>query len=105
MDFSALTDYLEKLPQDWGIPQCALILRQGRETVFEKPVNADRSDVYWLYSATKLFTATMFCRLLEQGKLKLEDAWKTGFPTICRNTRSLKSPMRKAKRGRHRSLC
>ena len=73
MNFSALTDYLEKLPQDWGIPQCALILRRGRDTVFEKLVNADKSDVYWLYSATKLFTATMFCRLLEQGKLHLED--------------------------------
>ena len=73
MNFSALTDYLEKLPQEWGIPQCALILRKGRDTVFEKLVNADKSDVYWLYSATKLFTATMFCRLLEQGKLHLED--------------------------------
>ena len=73
MGFSALTDYLEKLPQDWGVPQCALILRQGRDTVFEKLVNADKGDVYWLYSATKLFTATMFCRLLEQGKLHLED--------------------------------
>ena len=73
MNFSALKDYLEKLPQEWGIPQCALILRQGRDTVFEKLVNADKSDAYWLYSATKLFTATMFCRLLEQGKLHLED--------------------------------
>ena len=73
MNFSKLSDYLEKLPEEWGIPQCAFVLRQGRETIFEKLVNADRDNVYWLYSATKLFTATMFCRLLEQGKLKLED--------------------------------
>ena len=73
MDFSKLSDYIESLPEEWGIPQCAFVLRQGRETIFEKLVNADRDNVYWLYSATKLFTATMFCRLLEQGKLKLED--------------------------------
>ena len=73
MDFSALADYLEKLPQDWGIPQCALILRRGRDTIFEKLINADTGDIYWLYSATKLFTATMFCRLMEQGRLRLED--------------------------------
>ena len=73
MNFSKLSDYLEKLPEEWGIPQCAFVLRQGRETIFEKLVNADKDNVYWLYSATKLFTATMFCRLLEQGKLKLED--------------------------------
>ncbi len=73
MDFSALKDYLEKLPEEWGIPQCALVVRQGRQTVFEQLVKAEKRDVYWLYSATKLFTAVMFCRLLEQGKLKLED--------------------------------
>jgi CubicO group peptidase (beta-lactamase class C family) len=73
MDFSALKDYLERLPEEWGIPQCTLIVRQGRETIFEDSVGPDRGDVYWLYSATKLFTAVMFCRLLEQGRLKLED--------------------------------
>ena len=73
MDFSALKEYLNKLPEEWGIPQCSLIVRKGRETIFEDLVRSARGDVYWLYSATKLFTATMFCRMLEQGKLKLED--------------------------------
>ena len=73
MDFAQLADYLERLPEEWGIPQCALVIRQGRDTVFEKLVKARKDAVYWLYSATKLFTATMFCRLLEQGKLRLED--------------------------------
>ena len=73
MDFSPLTEYLHSLHEAWGIPQCALVVRQGRDTIYEELVKADKGDVYWLYSATKLFTATMFCRLLEQGRLKLED--------------------------------
>ena len=73
MDFSALKKYLDHLPEEWGIPQCAMIVRRGRETVFKELVRADADNVYWLYSATKLFTATMFCRLLEKGKLHLDD--------------------------------
>ena len=84
MDFSALTAYLDNLPEEWGIPQCSLIVRQGRETVFEDLVRAGRGDVYWLYSATKLFTAVMFCRLLEQGKLKLEDRVSDYLPEYDR---------------------
>jgi len=73
MDFSGLEKYVEFLPVDWKVPGCSVIVRQGRKTLFEKTVNCNRDDVYWLYSATKLFTATMFCRLVEQGKLRLED--------------------------------
>ena len=101
MGFSALMDYLENLPQDWGVPQCALILRRGRDTIFEKLVNAEAGDVYWLYSATKLFTATMFCRLLERGKLRLEDRVSDYLPEYAHleiggqegELRSAKKPM------------
>ena len=54
MDFSALTDYLDGLPREWGIPQCALVVHRDRDTVYERLVNGNREDVYWLYSATKL---------------------------------------------------
>ena len=101
MGFSALMDYLENLPQGWGVPQCALILRRGRDTIFEKLVNAEAGDVYWLYSATKLFTATMFCRLLERGKLRLEDRVSDYLPEYAHleiggqegELRSAKKPM------------
>ncbi len=73
MNFTALKEYLETLREDWKIPGCAMTIRIGRETVFSDYENAAPGDVYWLYSATKVFTATMFCRLLEQGKLRLED--------------------------------
>lgn len=84
MDFSALTDYLDGLPREWGIPQCALVVHRGRDTVYERLVNGNREDVYWLYSATKLFTAAMFCRLLEQGKLRLEDRVSDYLPEYAR---------------------
>jgi len=73
MNFSGLKNYIERLQEDWKVPGCSIVVRKGRETVFEDLVNCGKDDVYWLYSATKLFTATMFCRLLEQGKLRLED--------------------------------
>ncbi len=73
MDFTELKNYLERLEEDWKVPSCGLTVRVGRETVFESCQNSTPEDVYWLYSATKLFTAVMFCRLLEQGKLRLED--------------------------------
>ncbi len=73
MDFSELRSFIEGLEETWKVPACALTVRIGRETVFESCRNTQPGDVYWLYSATKLFTATMFCRLLEQGKLGLED--------------------------------
>lgn len=101
MDFSALKAYLEQLPEEWGIPQCAMVVRQGRETVFEEGVRAGASDVYWLYSATKLFTATIFCRLLERGKLHLEDRVSDYLPEYAHltirneagNTRTATKPL------------
>ena len=80
MDFYPLTDYLHSLREAWGVPQCALVVRQGHDTIYEELVKADKGDVYWLYSATKLFTATMFCRLLEQGRLRLEDRVSAYLP-------------------------
>ncbi len=73
MDLSALQDYLRSIPETWQVPTCAMTVHIGRETVFEERVGAKPQEIYWMYSATKLFTSVMFCRLLEQGKLHLED--------------------------------
>ena len=73
MDLSALKDYLCSIPETWQVPACAMTVHIGRETVFDERIGTKAQEVYWLYSATKLFTAVMFCRLLEQGKLHLED--------------------------------
>ena len=73
MNFSPLKDYLHGLKEEWSVPGNAMVVRIGHETVFENFENAKRDDVYWIYSATKVFTATLFCRFLEEGKLHLED--------------------------------
>jgi len=73
MDLSALQDYLRSIPETWQVPACAMTVHIGRETVLEERVGAKPQEIYWMYSATKLFTSVMFCRLLEQGKLRLED--------------------------------
>ena len=80
MDFTALKNYLHGLRETWKVPGCAMTVRVGQETVFEDYENAAPGDVYWIYSATKVFTAVMFCRLLEQGKLHLEDRASDYFP-------------------------
>ena len=73
MDFTALREYLDELTGVWKVPACAVTVHIGRETVFEERRNIAPGDLFWLYSATKVFTAAMFCRLLERGKLRLED--------------------------------
>ncbi len=73
MDFTALKQYLRALPETMGIPACAMTVHLGRDTVFEEYVNTEPERLYWLYSATKLFTAVMYCRLMERGLLRGSD--------------------------------
>lgn len=80
MNFKALQDYLHTLTTEWGVPACAMTVHVGRETVFESFENCASNDVFWMYSATKVFTATMFCRLLERGILKLTDTVSDYLP-------------------------
>ena len=62
MDFSALSAYLDEVTAR-GVPGYALILRLGRETVFEKRCGCAPDGLFWFYSATKLFTCTAAARL------------------------------------------
>ncbi len=73
MDFTELKAELQRIHQEDGVPGCAMTVRVGRETVMEEFLNTKADTLFWLYSATKVFTATMFGRMLEQGKLGLYD--------------------------------
>ncbi len=84
MDFSPLAEYLKGLKDEWAVPGNGMIVRVGHETVFEQYENAAPDDVYWIYSATKVFTAVLFCRLLEQGKLRLSDKVSDYLPEYGR---------------------
>lgn len=92
MNFAALSDYLRSLPETMGIPACAMTVHLGRETVFEDHVHAEPGKLYWLYSATKLFTATMYCRLLERGLFRGSDPVSDYLPEYAELAVGLKEP-------------
>ena len=82
MDFSKLTKYLDDLEKNYGVPGYDLIVRKDHETVYRRmsgysdyaktrPV-AD-SDLYFMYSATKVITMAAVMQLVERGLIGLED--------------------------------
>ena len=82
MDFSKLTKYLDDLEKNYGVPGYDLIVRKDHETVYRRmggysdyaktrPV-AD-SDLYFMYSATKVITMAAVMQLVEWGLIGLED--------------------------------
>lgn len=71
LNFSPLSAYLNELSET--VPGYDCILRQGRETLFHQSHGCRSDGLFWFYSATKLFTCTAACRLLERGLLGLED--------------------------------
>ncbi len=98
MDFTPLKTYLQGLRDEWGVPGCSMIVRVGGETVFDHYENAKDSDVYWIYSATKVFTAVLFCRFLEKGLVRMEDKVSDYLPEYASLTVAEKDgPTRPAK--------
>ena len=81
MNFSKLNQFLEELPAR-GFPACEMAITLEGETVYRntigysdakgmKPVSP--SDLYWIFSATKIVTCTAAMRLVEEGRIHLED--------------------------------
>lgn len=83
MDFSELRAELRRICAEVGVPGCAMTVRVGRETVLEEFVNTAPDTLFWLYSATKVFTATMFARMLERGMLGLDDRVSDYLPEFA----------------------
>lgn len=82
MDFSKLTRFLDNLEKDYGVPGYELIVRRNHETVFRRmggfsdynrTVPVTGSDLYIMYSATKVITMTAAMQLIEQGRIGLDD--------------------------------
>lgn len=79
MDFSALTEYLTKLDHNL-IPDCEIAVYKDHECIyknsFSKPdyyPDEAKKDMYFLFSATKVITCTAAMRLVEEGKIGLDD--------------------------------
>ena len=81
MDKSILTDYLDSL-KDYGIPGCECVVYHKHKRVFSHIAGYDEhsewraspgTNIYWLYSATKLITCTAVMQLVEKGCIGLDD--------------------------------
>ena len=77
----ALQALFDNLPQE-VVPGCDCEIRRDGQTVFrsrhgwadyEKTRPVDGSELYRIYSCTKVVTAVGIMRLVEQGKLGLYD--------------------------------
>ncbi len=90
MDFSQLTAYLDSLPK-CGIPGCEMHVAYKGEEVYSHVAGvsrvdgrpADFSDVYRIFSCTKLFTATCVMRLVEEGRLATDDPVSKYLPEFA----------------------
>ena len=81
MKFDKLENLLDNLP-NCGIPACDLAVTKNGELIFrhcagysslETHRKASPNDLYWIFSATKVITCTAAMRLIEEGKLNLDD--------------------------------
>ncbi|NLG88482.1 MAG: beta-lactamase family protein [Clostridiaceae bacterium] len=81
MDKSILTNYLDSL-KNYGIPGCECIVYHKHKRVFSHIAGYDEhsewraspgTNIYWLYSATKLITCTAAMQLIEKGCMGLDD--------------------------------
>lgn len=81
MDFSMLDAFIGEMPAR-GIPACEIAVTKDGETVYRKCVGyfdaagttpVTKNDLYWIYSATKVITCIAAMRLVEAGKLRLDD--------------------------------
>ena len=84
MCFSKLESYLQMLPKLYGFPMCEMSVRHKHQEVFRYAVGerpAGNRTMYLLFSMTKLVTCTAAMRLLEQGKLSLEDPVSKYLPS------------------------
>ena len=82
MDFSKLTAFLDSLEEKYGLRGTDTIILKDHEVIFrhmtgcsdyagKKPV--DGTELYDIYSASKIATMTAVLQLTEQGKLSLDD--------------------------------
>lgn len=81
MDFKALEKYLDSLG-DFGIPARDIVIYKDHKCVFrymsgysdyEGKTPVSESDLYNIYSNTKLFTVVAAMQLIEHGKLAMND--------------------------------
>ena len=72
MNFAELERDLDGLAESGQVPAYDCRIKIGQETVFARRRSCEADSLFWYYSATKVFTCTAACRLLERGLLELD---------------------------------
>lgn len=81
MDFSKLEAFLESLPKR-GIPLCNIAVSYGGEIVYKHSVNCEDDSLFWIFSTSKVSVCTAAMRLVEQGKINLDDPVSKYIPAF-----------------------
>ena len=94
MNFSKLDAFMKTMPER-GIPGCELAVAKDGEIVYRTSVGfadaaktkpASKNDLYWIYSATKVITCIAAMRLVEEGKISLDDPVSKYIPEYAHLT-------------------
>ena len=94
MDFSRLDTYLDQMPLR-GIPACELSVTKDGKVIYRRSVGfsdsaktrpASEKDLYWIFSATKVITCIAAMRLVECGKISLDDPVSKYIPEFAELT-------------------
>ena len=81
MNFEKLDTFMNEMPQR-GVPGCELAVTKDGELIYRKCVGyadvektrpTSEQDLYWIFSATKVITCIAAMRLVEEGRLRLDD--------------------------------
>lgn len=87
-DFSKVRDFIDSIIEE-DINLCGIEVRQGHDIVLrhfmgyadaQKEVKLSDDNIYWLYSCTKVITCLAAMRLVEEGRLGLEDTLDKYLP-------------------------
>ena len=92
MDFTTLDKFIDDMPKR-GLPMFDLAVSYKGETVYRhssghsdaeltKPTSND--DIYWIFSNTKVMTCISAMRLVEEGKIALDDKLSKYIPEFER---------------------
>lgn len=95
MNFQPVTDFLNQVDAQFGVPACECMVFQDHKLIYhhtagfldwDKTVPLTGGQWYWIYSCTKLMTMTAVMQLREQGKLDLDSPVSRYLPDCARLT-------------------
>lgn len=92
MDFQKVTAFLDDLERTYGVPGADCIVQKDHQVIYRhqtgcrdygKSIPVDGSELYDVYSMTKVVTMTAVMQLVERGILALEDPVTKYLPVFA----------------------